>query len=32
MRSKDEQFMQMAIELSASAVEKGNEPFGAVWK
>lgn len=30
MRSKDEQFMQMAIALSASAVEKGNEPFGAV--
>ncbi len=26
----DEIFMKRAIELSASAVEKGNEPFGAV--
>ena len=30
MRSKDEQCMQKAIDLSASAVEKGNEPFGAL--
>lgn len=28
--SKDEMFMQKAIELSALAVEHGNEPFGAV--
>ncbi len=27
---KDELFMRRAIELSASAVEHGNEPFGAV--
>ena len=26
----DERFMHMAIELSASAVKNGNEPFGAV--
>ena len=30
MSKKDEQFMRMAIELSAAAVEHGNEPFGAV--
>ena len=27
---KDEDFMKIAIELSAKAVEHGNEPFGAV--
>lgn len=27
---KDEDFMKIAIELSAQAVEHGNEPFGAV--
>lgn len=27
---QDEQFMKKAIELSKSAVEHGNEPFGAV--
>lgn len=27
---KDEEFMRQAIELSASAVAHGNEPFGAV--
>ena len=26
----DEKFMKTAIELSKSAVEHGNEPFGAV--
>lgn len=28
--NQDEKFMQRVIELSASAVEHGNEPFGAV--
>lgn len=30
MQTCDEKFMQEAIRLSASAVEHGNEPFGAV--
>ena len=30
MSSQDELFMKRAIELSAAAVEHGNEPFGAV--
>ena len=30
IKSNDELFMKRAIELSASAVAHGNEPFGAV--